>query len=245
MKDQNITLDNLPIIEGLRFRQFNGESDYPAMVSIIEAASKADQEDRAVTLDDIKHDYNHLTHSDPHKDMLFAEIDGEAIAYSRVEWYQEEAPNDRVYSQFVNIHPRWRHQGIEFAMIGWCEDRLRTIAEGHPQDSNRYFQTYSSEFKPAFNTLLESLGYKAARFFIEMSRSLDKIPPAELPPGITVQPVGEEDVRQVWDASIEAFRDHWGFSEPEEKDFVGYKGSKFFQPNSGRSPGMVRKSSAV
>ena len=92
MKTQKIKLENRPPIEGLRFRGFTGKSDFPAMIKILDAANKADQEDRAVSLEDIQHDYEHLTRSDPEKDMLFAEIKGEPVAYSRVEWWQEEIP---------------------------------------------------------------------------------------------------------------------------------------------------------
>ena len=230
MKTHEIMLENPPKIEGLHFRSFAGESDYPLMLEIIEKASAADHEDRAISIEDIKNDYEHLTHSDPYKDMIFACIGEEAIAYSRVEWYQEEDPNDRIYTLFVNIVPEWREKGVESAMIQWCEARLQEIAKPHPHDSQRFLQTYSSGTKERFNHILDSLGYRPIRYGIEMSRPLEDIPEAELPPGVEVRPVQKEDIRKIWDASIEAFRDHWGFAEPEEKDFLAYKGSKYFQP---------------
>lgn len=232
METNEIIIENMPDIKGLIFRRFLGEADYPNMVAIVEAHSKADNDDFAVTLESLKHDYAHLTNSDPKEDMLFAEINGKAIAYSRVQWWQEEEPNDRIYMHFIKIMPEWRFQGIEEVMIRWCENRLKTIAEGHPKDSERILQTESSEFKPDHSKLLESFGYKATRFFIEMSRPLDDaIPEAELPEGIEVRPVHKDDIVKIWEASNEAFRDHWGYSEPTEKDFEGYKGSKYFQPD--------------
>jgi len=224
-------LENAPSIEGLRFRSFAGKSDYPAMVKIIDAASIADQDDQVVTLADIKHDYEHLTHSDPEKDMLFTEINGESIAYSRVEWFQEKDPNDRIYSLFVNIVPEWRNQGIEVAMMQWCEERLKAIASGHPDDSARFYQTYSSTYRTAFNDILDSQGYEAVRFFIQLLRTLDNIPEANLPEGIEVRPVREKDTRKIWEASVKAFRDHWGFVEPEDEDFISYQESKYYQPD--------------
>ena len=231
MKDNQIILEYAPEVEGLRFRKFKGESDYPAMVAILEATAKADHEDRAIKLDDIKNDYEHLKNSDPDTDMLFAEINGKPVAYSRVEWWQEEDPNHRIYSLFANITPEARSQGIETAMLHWCETRLGKIAESHPLDSKRFFQTYSSEFKPDLNQLLDRRGYTATRFFIEMSRTLEEIPAAEMPQGIEVRPVEEKDVRKVIDASNEAFRDHWGFSQPTEEDIKSYRSSKYFQPD--------------
>jgi mycothiol synthase len=64
-----------------------------------------------------------------------------------------------------------------------------------------------------------------------MSRSLEDIPEAELPEGIEARPVKMEDTLKIWEASVEAFRDHWGFSEPDEDEFESYKTSKFFQPD--------------
>jgi ribosomal protein S18 acetylase RimI-like enzyme len=116
-------------------------------------------------------------------------------------------------------------------MLRWCELRIKEIAESHPQDSKRFFQTYSSEHKADLNKILEALGYEPARYFISMSRSLEDIPTAELPEGIDVRPVNLSETRKVWDAANDAFRDHWGFSQPKEEHFVSYQESKYFQPD--------------
>lgn len=230
MKTNEITVKGAPEIQGLRFRGFAGESDYPAMVALVEKSSKADKEERAVTVNDIANDYAHLTNSDPEQDMLFAEINDEPIAYSRVEWFQEKDPNDRIYAHFVTLVPEWRGKGIEQAMIQWCERRLSRIAEEHPQDSKRFYQTYSNAFKLEYNAILGSLGYVPARYFFEMSRPLEDIPEVKLPEGITTRPVQEDEWEAVWKASIQAFQDHWGYSEPTGEDYKAYKNSKYFQP---------------
>ena len=231
MTTNEIKINQTPKIDGLSFRKFAGDPDFPIMVKIVEAASKADGDSFAVTLESITHDYQHLTNSDPHQDMIFAEIDGKPIAYSRVTWWQEEEPNDRIYFHFVKIIPEWRHQGIEEAIIKWCENRLRIIGQNHPQDSRRFLQTENMDVNKKFSNLLEKLGYNPERYFIEMSRPLENIPEAKLPKSIEVRPVKNEDVRKIWDASVEAFRDHWGFSMPKEEDWISYKGSKYFQPD--------------
>jgi ribosomal protein S18 acetylase RimI-like enzyme len=231
MQAKAIHLPDAPEIKGLTFRGFMGDEDFPRMLAIIEAETKVDGDERTATLEDIRNDYTHLINSSPKEDMIFAEIAGEAVAYSRVEWFQEEDPNDRIYSLFVNIKPEWREKGIENTMIHWCENRLKTIAAGHPRDSKRLFQTHSGDYKPVLNRILETEGYAPARYFIQMIRSLENIPEADLPEGIVVRPVEEKDIRKIWDASVEAFRDHWGFVEPEEEDFKRYVESKYFQPD--------------
>ncbi len=230
MKALDIEITNAPQIEGLQFRKFTGESDFPKMIAVIEAASNADNEERSITLEDIKNDYAHLTHSDPSQDMIFAEVKGQTIAYSRCEAYQEESPNHRIYAHFVYIKPEWRDKGIEQVMIQWCETRLKNLASEHPQDSERFLQTFSTAQKTGFCHILEELGYHAARFGFEMSRPLEEIPSAELPEGIEARPAQKQHYRDIWNASIEAFRDHWGFAEPSEEDYISYKESKYFQP---------------
>lgn len=47
---------------------------------------------------------------------------------------------------------------------------------------------------------------------------LENIPEAPMPPGLEVRPVLPEHYKIIWDASNEAFRDHWGYiPEPEEE----------------------------
>jgi ribosomal protein S18 acetylase RimI-like enzyme len=48
---------------------------------------------------------------------------------------------------------------------------------------------------------------------------LENIPDVPLPEGLEVRPVRPEDYRKVWEASVEAFRDHWGAVETDPNDF--------------------------
>ncbi len=230
MKSIKFTLKSPPKIDGLSFRKFAGEIDFPDMLKIVEAVAKADHQETSDTLADLKHNYTHLTNCDPEQDMIFAEVNGEPVAYSRVSWWQEEDPLCRIYCYFVNIHPVWREKGIETALITWCEARLKEIADSHPLDIPRFFQIESNEFKPDFNDLLASLGYAPVRYFIEMVRSLEDFPSAELPPDVDVRPVAKDQERKVWEASCEAFRDHWGFAKQDDKHYQRYISSKYFQP---------------
>ena len=53
-----------------------------------------------------------------------------------------------------------------------------------------------------------------------MVRSLaEPIPDFPLPPGLELRPVRPEQYRPIWDASHEAFRDHWGYSPWSEEEY--------------------------
>jgi ribosomal protein S18 acetylase RimI-like enzyme len=61
--------------------------------------------------------------------------------------------------------------------------------------------------------------------------NLDDIPDFPLPDEIEVRPVHPDHYRRIWEADTEAFRDHWGFSEPTEEDYVSWLDDKvIFQP---------------
>ncbi len=115
MKAEEIIVENTPAIEGLKFRHFAGQSDYPKMLTILEKASEADEDDFAITLEDLEHDYSHLTNCDPKQDMILAEVKGETVAYGRVSWHQIDKNKNRIYSQFIKIIAEWRDMGIEQA----------------------------------------------------------------------------------------------------------------------------------
>jgi ribosomal protein S18 acetylase RimI-like enzyme len=56
-----------------------------------------------------------------------------------------------------------------------------------------------------------------------MRRALEApIPAVTLPVGIEVRQVRPEDHRAIWDADIEAFRDHWEAAVRNESDFVKF-----------------------
>jgi ribosomal protein S18 acetylase RimI-like enzyme len=65
--------------------------------------------------------------------------------------------------------------------------------------------------------LLVGEGYTPIRHFYNMVRpDLEDIPEAPMPEGLEVRPVELDHVEAICDASKEAFRDHWGYSEDIE-----------------------------
>src|SRR6478735_5321500 len=87
--DDSILLKNAPAIEGLRFRHFRGDEDFPKMVDVLEAANRADQVDEATTAEQMARYYANHKNSDPYRDVVMAEIVGKLIGYKRTSWYKE------------------------------------------------------------------------------------------------------------------------------------------------------------
>jgi ribosomal protein S18 acetylase RimI-like enzyme len=227
---QQIKVDNVPEIEGVTFRGFRGEVDYPAMVTIWDKSNDFDQINQFNSVVDIQRSYSHLTNCDPFKDMLFAEADGEPIGYCRVFWRQQP-DKDRIYWHFGTLLPDWRRRGIGRAMLRWCERRLREIASEHLQDGERHLQTFGADKQVGKEELCRSEGYEPIRYEVEMARTLDgDLPEVSLPPDLELRTVLDEHVRPIWDASAEAFRDHWGYVAPTEESYQEWLDWRSFNP---------------
>jgi mycothiol synthase len=232
MIDDTIIISGSPPIPGLRFRHFRGKSDFPHMAAVIAASADADHIERVTTAEDIAESYTHLTNSNPYQDMIFAELDGQVIGYSRLGWHAEEHDVLYLYSFIGFLVPAWRQRGIGRAILQWIENRSREIAAEHPAESAKVFQVFVTQFEVGLAALLEKEGYHPIRYSNEMVRpSLEDIPDFSLPSGLEVRPVLPEHYRLIWDAATEAFRDHWGFSLPTEDDYQGWLSDKIvFQP---------------
>lgn len=232
-----ITALDAPAIDGLVFRGFRGPADYPAMVAVVEGSKEADQVERATTVEDIARDYNHLINSDPYRDMLFVEMHGEVVGYSRVYWL---GLDDGTYSygHFAALLPAWRGLGIRRAMLQYNEQRLREIATIHINNNGhncagRHFECWVSDTETDWRALLADEGYTPVRYGYLMVRpDLENIPDLPLPAGLEVRPVRPEDYLTIWYASKEAFRDHWGFNEDEwaETNLENWQESDVFTP---------------
>lgn len=224
-----IEVDEAPQVPRLVFRRFRGASDYPKMVAVISGSKDVDGIERVDTVEDIARNYATLTHCDPATDMVFAEVEGRVVGYGRCTWWTEQN-GPWIYTHFGFLLPEWRRKGIGCSMLRILQNRLRQIALQHassgerPADAATLFRSWASDTEVATRFLLESEGFKPVRSFYTMVRpDLENIPALRLPEGIEVRPVDwEAHKRLIFDAEQEAFRDHWGYSQPDEDDFKAW-----------------------
>jgi mycothiol synthase len=205
----------IPEVPGLLFRRFSGATDYQAMSAVINGSKEADGLEWAQSVEDVERTYRHLVNCDPEMDLLFAEVEGNVIGYSRV-WWSQEVDGTRLYHHFAHLLPEWRGKGIRQVLLRRNERRIREIADGHPEDGPGFFQAWTSDTEGHWEGLLQAAGYEAVRYGFSMVRpDLEGIPDLPLPEGLEVRPVKPEHVSLIWAAAKEAFRDHWGYSEDE------------------------------
>lgn len=232
MSQDEIVVANAPAIPGLTFRAFRGAVDYPGMAAVLNASSLADRIERADTAQDIADNYaRRLTHCDPARDMIFAEVEGGMAGYSRG-WWWEESSTGRIYEMVGFLVPAWRRKGLGRAMLRWMEDHLRRVAEGHPPAPPKLFQVSASQFQEGTARMLEREGYQAIRYFHDVIRpSLDDIPDEPLPEGLELRPASPDHCRAVWASVDEASQDEWGYARPTEEDYQAWLENKRFQPH--------------
>ena len=232
MPTEKIVVPDAPRIPGLSFRSFRGEADYPAMVAVIESSKVVDGIERVASVEEVARSYQHLSNCDPYRDMLFVEVEGQVVAYSRV-WWWEEAAGNRLYGHFASLLPEWRGKGIRRVMVRHNERRLREVAASHPAGTPRFFETWASDTETHWESLLLSEGYDAARHRFGMIRpTLDDIPDLPLPKSLEIRPVQPKQIRLVWNAAKEAFQDALGYSEDDWSDarFELWKADPLLRP---------------
>jgi mycothiol synthase len=225
-----ITVSGAPAIPGLVFRRFRGEADYRVMVAILNACNADDDLEYVNTLDEIAWVFAHLTNCDPERDMLFAEVDGETAAFSRV-WWVQEGTGERLYKSLGFVHPDWRRRGLGRAMLHYNERLLRHIAHRHPAEIPKLFRVWATDTEAGAHALFHAAGYRPVRHYITMTRPIGQsLPDAPLPAGLEVRTVVPGHVRPIWEAMWEARRDHWGYVEPTEQDYDRWVGGRLFSP---------------
>jgi mycothiol synthase len=216
-------IDALAAVPGLVVRGFRGEDDFPAMLRVYTAAHEADGVEEVTTLDDLRRNYANLVNCDPARDIFVAEVTGEVVAYARVFW-QELVDGGRSYENFGFVHPAWRRRGIGGALHRLNEDRLREIAAEHPEVDPKWLASESIDADAGCVALLSGDGYAPARYFYEMvAASMEGIVAPPMPDGLDLRPVSREQYRTIWDASAEAFRDHWGENEWTEAEWSRFQ----------------------
>jgi len=153
---------------------------------------------------------------------VFAEIDGEPVAYGRVAWWTE-IEGIRRLSPFCFVRPDVRGRGIGTAMLVHNEARLREIAAEHPADCEQTFEVFHTDTEDGARAVYEQAGYRAALYSADMVRpDLEDLPDVPMPEGLVVRTPEESEMRKVWEADVDAFRDHIGSSEGTENDFIQF-----------------------
>jgi mycothiol synthase len=214
-------LPDAPAISGLRFRMFDPGHDYEALIELMTEANTTDGVDYLPTVESLRTDHEHGGEFDPRRDLVLAEVDGVLVAAAQTSVRTREGIGVHYVDGWVR--PAWRRRGLGRALLHWTEKRAADVArvDGRPPD--RALTSWPDEDQVGATALYASEGYAIVRYGFLMLRDLaEPIPDRAMPTGLEIRPVVESDHRRIWDADVEAFRDHWDAAEPTESDFASW-----------------------
>ena len=211
---------------GLRLRSYAGEPDLVEITRIANAEAEADGLPERVSLEDQAARFRHPNdHFDPARDVTIAEVGGRPVGVAYREWV-DTTDELREYRIDGAIDPAWRRRGIGSALLAENERRARQLAASHASPRPRVLGSWTGDSQPGGIALLAGAGYSPVRWFFDMTRpNLDSVPDVPLPAGLDVRPITTANVRAVWDADLEAFRDHWGGFDGSEAVFQRWMAS--------------------
>ncbi|MHB8192627.1 MAG: GNAT family N-acetyltransferase [Bellilinea sp.] len=232
MTEPNLSINWQPLnaIPGLTFRYFAGEPDYPIRLDITNACKELNGIEWVMTLEDIKNEEKWTANYDIRKQLIYVELDGAPIGYFGYSW-AATPDGGFIFSPFGNLLQNFWGRGIASLMLRFAEEKCREVAAALPPEKDKRFRVWKKKKAVNFIQFMQAHGYQIERYFFSMSRPID-LPLGEhpLPPGVEIRPVEPSQYRAIWNADQEAFRDHWGYTEPAEDMFVAWQNDRLFQP---------------
>ncbi|HET7181472.1 MAG TPA: GNAT family N-acetyltransferase [Candidatus Limnocylindrales bacterium] len=206
---------------GITFRPFDPAHHFPDAAALIRDVNAHDSEPWLPTADNLAHDWAPTSGFEPGRDTVLA-FDGDRLVGATIVGWRERT-GTIVHNMEVWVRPADRRRGIGTALLRWAEqhavDSVPAGFGGSPALPHVHNGGTDRDHDAA-NAFAVEMGYLPIRFGFVMQRDLaEPIPDVPLPDGIEVRPVLEADHRRIWDADVEAFKDHWESAVREESDY--------------------------
>jgi mycothiol synthase len=153
---------------------------------------------------------------DPERDSLVVRDPTGAIV--AVEWLERRAPFVMTMADGC-VAPERTGEGIGTYLLEWARRRALELVADAPERARVILTAGVDAAHGPSRRLLEGMGMRLRRFFIEMRIDFDgPVPLPVFPDGITLRTIvpGADDAG-IWRAMDDAFRDHFGHVDgPEE-----------------------------
>jgi mycothiol synthase len=202
-------------------RPFAFPADLPAMAELVATTNRADGHDWFPSPEVLAVHWGPTPTFDPERDCVVI-VDAAGMA-AMISVDPQVRDGKTIYWTEGWVRPDRRREGIGRALLGWAERHAREIVRTRAIESvdlPQFMGFGVLESNPGAMAFARWTGYDRIRYGFVMRRDLVvPIPEIPLPAGIEVRPVRPEDHRKIWDADVEAFRDHFEPRERNETDF--------------------------
>jgi mycothiol synthase len=221
----------------IRFRHYRGPEDLPGMATANQAMRDVDGILDTMSADDMAVQYANLTNSDLDRDLVLIERIAEpptVAGYARVEW-RDLTDGRRAFGSIVVMAPDVRTAAMARALMAWAETRINDNARSIPvrPGATSFMQAYTLGPDQTLPEVLQATGWRQHGRGYEMLREpLDEVPVMAVPDGLELRPLVDDEVtrRAIWDAMVEAFRDHRDEPEASEEDWRQFRDEPKYDP---------------
>lgn len=179
--------------------------DFEPIVALVREVETADYGEADYNAEDLSVAFKLM---DPERDVWVVEDgEGKVVAVGAV-----RLRHPTRIRGFAVVLPAHRGRGIGTELAGRLETRARELAEAAPEGETVSLNQDAAPSNRAAKELLERHGYELIRHFWKMGIDLAAEPAEPVwPEGIRLETMAPGQEREVFDASEDAFQDHWGF----------------------------------
>jgi ribosomal protein S18 acetylase RimI-like enzyme len=182
--------------------------DLPAMCALTNRAEQFDGLPVVHTLEDMREGFD-VPYIDLAQDSRLAFRDGELAGLVWIWNPPAEGAQQRAHL-FGTVDPPHRGQGVGTALLGWSQERATERLRRGPAEQAKFVRVEAWEWLEANRRLFTRLGFRAVRWFEELLRPLESLPPLAIPAGVTFVPWPADRHEELRGVRNGAFADHWG-----------------------------------
>jgi mycothiol synthase len=207
-----------PAGPALDFRPIR-EADLPAWHDLVAVIEEADATSERHTVEDLAEELFEGSWKDPTSDSLLGvDSGGVPRAFGLVEVRPGDVRTVRAFC-WGGVHPQWRRRGIGRRVLAWQEARGREKLAAAGGDVPARLLVHGEEGRHDLRRLVSGAGFRAVRWYVEMSRPLrgSPTPDVALAAGLRLVPYEPGLGEPVRLAHNESFAEHWG-SEPRSPE---------------------------
>ena len=221
----------LEAVPGTTWRPF-GRDDLPAIATFFRECENYDHNPERQSLSGLQEFWD-SPRSRPDIDTLVGyDVAQRIVAVAWAGCSRVVTERRRVYLGGA-VRPDRRGEGIGRAVLRW----EMTHAFEWDQDTRKegygplVMQLHAPSGQSDVRDLAERHGLGVERYFFELSRRLDDIPPVAEPNGVCVVDWDPERGHEVHHVVDRAFRDHWGHTDATDEMWREFVGSRAFRPD--------------